>query len=61
MAYRLKPGITAFQVMRQGKFEWRRYRHGQTYDEVPPEDAHKFKKTDMEIVKRGDTETKKKK
>lgn len=61
MAYHLKKEFPAFQVMRQGKFEWRRYMHGQTYDEVPPEDAHKFKKTDMETVKHADTETKKKK
>lgn len=48
MPYRLKKEFPGFQVMRQGKFEWRRYRHGQTYDEVPPEDAQRFNKVEPE-------------
>lgn len=42
MSYRLKKTENAFQVCREGKFENRRYEHGKAYDEVPPEDAHRF-------------------
>jgi precorrin-6x reductase len=42
MPYRLKKTENAFQVCREGKFEYRRYERGKTYDEVPPEDAHRF-------------------
>jgi len=42
MSFRLKKTENAFQVLREGKFEYRRYGHGKTYDEVPPEDAHRF-------------------
>ncbi len=59
MPYRLKKTESAFQVCREGKFEYRRYEHGKTYDEVPPEDAHRFEKTDMETKGRGDAENKK--
>jgi hypothetical protein len=42
MSYKLKPKELAFQVTREGKFEYRRYKHGETYNEIPPEDAHRF-------------------
>jgi hypothetical protein len=45
MSFKLKKEENAFQVMREGKFEYRRYEHGKPYDEVPPEDAHRFEKT----------------
>jgi hypothetical protein len=44
MPFRLKPSENAFQVTREGKFEYRRYEHGKVYDEIPPEDAHRFEK-----------------
>ena len=40
--YKLKPKELAFQVTREGKFEYRHYRQGQIYDEIPPEDAQRF-------------------
>ena len=58
--YKLKPKELAFQVTREGKFEYRHYRQGQIYDEIPPEDAHRFEKTDAGTQRRGDTETQKK-
>jgi hypothetical protein len=48
MSYRLKKTENAFRVCREGKFEYRRYEHGKTYDEVPPEDAHRFETLDVE-------------
>jgi hypothetical protein len=48
MDYRLNKKFPGFQVTREGKFEWRRYIHGQTYNEVPPEDAHRFEKIGTE-------------
>ncbi len=51
MSYKLKPTENEFQVTREGKFEYRRYRHGETYNEVPPEDLHRFEKIDAEIPK----------
>ena len=45
MPYKLKKKELAFQVTREGKFEYRRYKHGVLYDEVPPEDAHRFEQT----------------
>ena len=51
MAYRLKKSELAFQVTREGKFEYRRYKHGEIYNEVPPEDFHRFERTEAEISK----------
>ena len=45
MPYKLKKKELAFQVTREGKFEYRRYVHGIVYDEIPPEDAHRFEQT----------------
>jgi hypothetical protein len=45
MPYKLKPKELAFQVTREGKFEYHRYRQGQIYEEIPPEDVHRFEKT----------------
>jgi hypothetical protein len=47
MSYRLKKTENAFQVCREGRFENRRYEHGKAYDEVPPEDAHRFEQTNV--------------
>lgn len=41
MLYRLKKGQENFQVV-DGPFAYHTYRHGETYDTVPPEEAHKF-------------------
>jgi hypothetical protein len=45
MSFKLKKEENAFQVLREGKFEYRRYEHGKAYDEVPPEDAHRFEES----------------
>ena len=57
MSYRLKKEENAFRVCREGKFEYHRFEHGKTYDEVPPEDAHRFETTDAEIQKSEDAGT----
>ncbi len=61
MSYQLKKTENAFQVCREGKFEYRRYEHGKTYDEVPPEDAHRFEETQIAERKAPSEEPKKKK
>lgn len=48
MPYKLKKSELAFQVIREGKFEYRRYKHGVVYDEIPPEDASRFDKIEPE-------------
>jgi hypothetical protein len=48
MPYKLKLKELAFQVIREGKFEYRRYVHGIVYDEIPPEDANRFDKIEPE-------------
>lgn len=42
MSYKLKAKELAFQVTREGEFEYRRYKQGIIYNEIPPEDAHRF-------------------
>jgi hypothetical protein len=39
--YKLKTSEPAFEVV-DGKFAGRKYRHGQTYQEIPPEEKDKF-------------------
>lgn len=51
MPYKLKSKENEFQVTREGKFEYRSYKHGILYDEIPPEEAKHFEKTDAEIKK----------
>ena len=46
MPYKLKSKENEFQVTREGKFEYRSYKHGILYDEIPPEEAKHFEKTD---------------
>ncbi len=45
--YRLKANVPGFTVV-DGPFQGRTYLHGQTYDEVPPQEAHKFNETVVE-------------
>jgi hypothetical protein len=39
--YKLKTNVPDFEVV-DGKFAGRKYRHGQTYQEIPPEEVKKF-------------------
>lgn len=39
--YRLKKGQPAIEVA-DGQFAGRKYRHGVIYDEVPPQEKHRF-------------------
>lgn len=41
MSYRLKKGIESFDVV-DGRYAGRRYARGQAYEEIPPEEKHKF-------------------
>ncbi|HQP30843.1 MAG TPA: hypothetical protein PLB81_05905 [Deltaproteobacteria bacterium] len=41
MAYRLKNGQPDIDVV-DGPFAGKQYRHGQEYDSVPPDQAHRF-------------------
>ena len=61
MSYKLKPAENEFQVTREGKFEYRRYRHGETYNEVPPEDLHRFEEIKKEESSKQKAESRKEK
>jgi hypothetical protein len=40
--YRLKTNQSAFQVTREGPFEYHTFKHGEVYEKVPPEEIHRF-------------------
>ena len=40
--YTLKPGQPEFHVTREGPFEYHRFKRGEIYDKVPPEEIHRF-------------------
>jgi len=42
MPYRLKKGVPAFQVIREGEFEYHLFTHGRSYNKIPPQDVDKF-------------------
>lgn len=42
MPYRLKQECEAFEVVSEGPFEGRKFKHGQTYQEVPELLADRF-------------------
>lgn len=42
MSYKLKPSENAFQVTREGEFEFKSFRHGEVYERIPKEEAHRF-------------------
>ncbi len=41
MKYRLKTGVADFTVV-DGAFEGRSYKAGETYEDIPPQEKHKF-------------------
>jgi len=47
MPYRLKQEFEAFEVVSEGPWEGRKFRHGESYDEVPELEAHKFERFDL--------------
>lgn len=46
--WKLKPEENEFQVTREGEFEYRTFRHGETYAKVPEEEAPRFEKVGAE-------------
>jgi hypothetical protein len=48
MPYKLKPNQEPFQCC-GGQFEGRKFLHGQTYPEIPPEEAVRFDETEPAI------------
>jgi hypothetical protein len=40
--YTLKPGQPAFQVTREGPFEYHTFKQGEIYEKVPPEEINRF-------------------
>lgn len=42
MAWRLKEKENAFQVTREGPFEYHRFLHGVAYEKVPEEEKNRF-------------------
>ncbi len=51
--YSLKPNVPAFQVTREGAFEYHTFKHGEIYREIPEEEAHKF---DLQEIEEGGKE-----
>jgi hypothetical protein len=49
MSYKLKPGQHAIEVV-DGPFAGRKYLPDQAYAEVPPEEEHRFERTDKAPV-----------
>lgn len=62
--YRLKSNVPDFEIV-DGKFEGRKYRGGETYQEIPPEETNKFElivhssKTDSKETTSDEPSTKK--
>jgi hypothetical protein len=42
MAWRLKEKENAFQVTREGPFEYHRFSHGVVYEKIPEEEKDRF-------------------
>ena len=42
MSYKLKLSENAFQVTREGEFEFKSFRHGEVYERIPKEEARRF-------------------
>lgn len=42
MAWRLKEKENAFQVTREGLFEYHRFSHGTVYEKIPEEEKDRF-------------------
>ncbi len=42
MGFRLKKTENEFQVTREGKFEYRHFKRGEVYEEIPPEEVDRF-------------------
>jgi hypothetical protein len=42
MSWRLKATENSFQVTRDGPFEYRTFKHGEIYTEIPEEEADRF-------------------
>ena len=49
----LKVNCPAFQVTAEGEFEYHTFRHGEIYNKIPPEEAHKFESLESTTSQRG--------
>jgi len=50
MPYRLKKECEAFEVVSEGPWDGRKFKHGETYAEVPEREAHKFERTGLSLL-----------
>ena len=50
MLYRLKPSEEAFQVTREGPFEYHRFVHFEIYDMEPEEEKKRFEMVQTETI-----------
>ena len=48
--YRLKPSEEAFQVTREGPFEYHRFVHSEVYDSIPEEEKNRFEVVKTEAI-----------
>ena len=42
MRYQLKPQFPAFQVTREGEFEYHHFKHGEIYQKIPDPERDRF-------------------
>jgi hypothetical protein len=47
MPYKLKAKENEFQVTREGKFEYKHFKHGEIYESVPEEEKERFDYSDL--------------
>lgn len=48
--YRLKPSEEAFQVTREGPFEYHSFVHSEIYDSIPEEEKKRFEVVKTEAI-----------
>ncbi len=46
MGWKLKAEENEFQVIREGKFEYHTFRHGEIYQEIPAEEKSRFEEVE---------------
>lgn len=57
MPYRLKPGVESFQVV-DGPMAYTTFKKGETYDEIPPQEAEKFEEINVAAPAKGSSRSK---
>jgi hypothetical protein len=51
MSFRLKKESYEFQVIREGKFEYKHFKHGEVYEEIPDEEKERFETIESSMQK----------